>query len=156
MNRVVPRYVPANAFEDKFGFLVTAKTVEGDRVYLTRIGKWGGIGEALFFLETLDAADTMKAINQEDMLVADGIDPASVTLVRVHAFLVPTTISEADLRRKRKEQALKKLTAEEIEAIGLNPDGTIPGSAESRRAKATTGAAPLPDAPLAVTSDDIG
>ncbi len=152
MNRVIPRYVPANSIEDKLGFLITGKTSTGQRVYLTRIGKWGGIGEALFFLEMLDAADSLKAINIEETLLADGIDPASITLVRVHAFLVPTVIGEADLRRKRKEQALRKLTPEEIEAIGLNPDGTVPGSAESRRNR---NAGPAPTTPLAVDNADL-
>lgn len=155
MNRVIPRYVPANSIEDKLGFLITGKTTDGDRVYLTRIGKWGGIGEALFFLETLDAADSLKAIKIEETLQADGIDPASVTLVRVHAFLVPTVISEADLRRKRKEQALRKLTPEEIEAIGLNPDGTVPGSAESRRNRNLGPAPTAPTQPLAVDDADM-
>lgn len=155
MNRVIPRYVPANSIEDKLGFLITGKTTDGDRVYLTRIGKWGGIGEALFFLETLDAADSLKAIKIEETLQADGIDPASVTLVRVHAFLVPTVISEADLRRKRKEQALRKLTPEEIEAIGLNPDGTVPGSAESRRNRNLGPAPAAPTEPLAVDDTDL-
>jgi hypothetical protein len=33
--------------------------------------------------------------------------------------MIPTEISEQDLRRRRRAAALKKLTEEEIEALGL-------------------------------------
>lgn len=119
-NSVVPRYVPANAVEDKLGFLLTALTLEDKRVYLSRIGKWSGIGEALFFFDPVDAADSLKAAKEANMEEL-GIKEDSILLVRCHGFLIPTEISEADLKRKRRESGMKKLTQDEIEALGLTP-----------------------------------
>lgn len=121
-NSVVPRYVPANAVEDKLGFLLTALTVEEKRVYLSRIGKWSGIGEALFFFDPVDAADSLKAA-KETSAEELGLKENSILLVRCHGFLIPTEISEADLKRKRRETGLRKLTPDEQEALGLTPKG---------------------------------
>ncbi len=122
MNRVIPKYVPANSIEDKFGFLLTAVTVEETRVYWGRDGGWGAFTEALFYTDTLDAADTLKAVNQPDQVEQDGLKPDSIQLVKVYTFLVPTVISEEDLRRKRRAAALSKLTQDEIDALGIKSD----------------------------------
>jgi hypothetical protein len=43
----------------------------------------------------------------------------TITLVKVIGVMIPTVISAQDLRRRRREAALKKLTEEEIDALGL-------------------------------------
>lgn len=119
---VIPRYVPSNTIEDKFGFLITAVSAEGVRVYLRQDEEgWGPITEALFYQETLQAADAMKAAQTEDRLADDGIDLASLKLVKVIGLMVPTSISEDELRKKRRESAMAKLTPDEIEALGIDP-----------------------------------
>lgn len=126
MGRVVPRYVPADSIEDRLGYLVTAVTPEGARRYLGRDHEsWGGAAEALFFEQALEAADALKEARAvaETAEAAGPVEHASIQLVRVLALLVPTEISQAELRKRRKEAALAKLTADEIEALGLGPDG---------------------------------
>lgn len=123
-NRVIPRYVPANTIEDKFGFLVTATTPEGGRVYLTRSGGWGPVGSADFFDEPLNAADSIKEVKERAEGGYSEVTPDSIQLVRVVGMLIPTVISEDDLRRRRRAHALAKLTPEELEALGLDANGS--------------------------------
>lgn len=134
MSRVIPRYVPSNSIEDRFGFMVTGQTSDGQRVYLSRSGDWSGVQDAEFFPEPLYAADGLKEVREEERLAADGIIPDSVTLVRVVAILIPTEISEDDLRRKRREAALAKLTPDELEALGLDASGAVDKTNRRRRA----------------------
>jgi hypothetical protein len=120
MNRVVPRYVPANTIEERFGFLVTAEKTEGGRVYLARSGGWSDIGDARFYDEPLHAADGLKEMRER---AADGysdVNVDTIELVRVVGMLIPTTISEAELRKQRRAEAMSKLSQDEIEALGLD------------------------------------
>lgn len=118
MNRVVPRYVPANTIEERFGFLVTAEKAEGGRVYLARGGHWSDIADARFYDEPLHAADGLKEMREQS---SDGeVNLESIELVRVVGMLIPTTISEAELRKQRRAEAMSKLSQDEIEALGLD------------------------------------
>jgi hypothetical protein len=120
MDRVIPKYIPANSVEDKLGFLVTAVDQAGTRLYLSRGGfQWGPIGDAEFFDDPLNAADSIKAMTEQ---ASSGESPATVDtiqLVKAIGIMIPTVISDQDLRRRRREAALKKLTEEEIDALGL-------------------------------------
>lgn len=121
MTRVIPKYVPANASEDRFGFLVAAKTAEdGARVYLSRDGDWSGVADAMFFAQAILAADELKEASDPERLESAGIAPDSIGLMRVVAFLIPTEISESELRQKRREMAVSKLTDDELEALGMD------------------------------------
>jgi hypothetical protein len=120
MDRVIPKYIPANSIEDKLGFLVTALDQEGKRLYLSRGGfQWGPIGDAEFFEDPLNAADSIKAMTEQASSGESPVAVESIQLVKVIGIMIPTTISGADLRRRRRAAALKKLTVEEIEALGL-------------------------------------
>jgi len=115
MNQVIPKYIPRNSLEDKFGFLVTAVGEDGKRVYLSRGGfQWGPIADAEFFDDPLNAAD-------------------SIHLTKVTGIMVPTVISPQDLKKRRREAALKKLTEDEIEALGVGA-----GPADDKPAKRRT------------------
>jgi hypothetical protein len=134
MNRVIPRYVPADTIEDKFGFLVTAKKPEGgERVYLSRGESWSDIGDARFYTEALHAADSIKDVKAR---AADGyseVDPETIQLVRAIGMLVPTTISEYELKKQRRAEALSKLSEDEIAALGLD---AVDWEAVDKKAKA--------------------
>lgn len=120
MNQVVPRYVPANTIEERFGFLVTAEKTEGGRVYLSRGGSWSDVADAQFYSEPLHAADGLKDMRER---AADGdsdVNIDTIQLVRVVGMLIPTTISEAELRKQRRAEAMSKLSQDEIEALGLD------------------------------------
>jgi hypothetical protein len=120
MNQVIPRYIPANSIEDKFGFLVTAVGEDGKRVYLSRGGfQWGSIADAEFFDDPLNAADSIKAMTEQASGGASLVGAETIKLVKVNGIMVPTVISPQDLRRRRREAALKKLTEDEIAALGL-------------------------------------
>jgi hypothetical protein len=126
MNRVIPRYVPANTIEDRFGYLITAVDRDGARVYAQRHGSgWGPIGSAEF-AEPLAAADTLKAMVEagaedggQDGAMEGDAAYSSIQLVRAIGFLIPTIISGEELRKKRREAALAKLTPDELDALGL-------------------------------------
>src|SRR5258707_9393250 len=123
MDRVIPKYIPANSVEDKLGFLVTALSAEGPRLYLSRGGfQWGPIGDAEFFDDPLNAADSIKAMTEQASNGDSPVAVASIQLVKVIGIMIPTVISAGDLKRRRREAALKKLTAEEIDALGLGVD----------------------------------
>lgn len=135
MNKVIPRYIPANSIEDKLGFLVTAVDQAGVRLYLSRGGfQWGPIGDAEFFEDPLNAADSIKAMKEQAS--GDAADSQvsleSIQLVRTIGILIPTEISEQDLRKRRRAAALKKLTAEEIDALGLS-QATLEDEGQRRR-----------------------
>ena len=120
MDRVIPKYIPANSLEDKLGFLVTAVDPEGTRHYLSRGGfQWGPIGDAEFFDDPLNAADSIKAMTEQASHGESPVVVDSIQLVKVIGVMIPTEISEQDLRRRRRAAALKKLTEEEIDALGL-------------------------------------
>src|SRR4051812_46351235 len=120
MNQVIPRYIPANSIEAKFGFLVTAVGEDGTRVFLSRGGfQWGAIADAEFFEDPLNAADSIKAMTEQASGGASPVAAETIQLVKVNGIMVPTKISPQDLRRRRREAALKKLTEDEIEALGL-------------------------------------
>ncbi|HUA52061.1 MAG TPA: hypothetical protein VMB81_07845 [Candidatus Sulfotelmatobacter sp.] len=120
MDQVIPKYIPANSIEDRFGFLVTALDSAGKRQYLSRGGfQWGPIGDAEFFDDPLNAADSIKAMTEQASGGESAVAVDSIKLVRVSGIMVPTVISAADLKRRRRDAALKKLTAEEIDALGL-------------------------------------
>jgi hypothetical protein len=120
MDRVIPKYIPANSVEDKLGFLVTALDQEGARLYLSRGGfQWGPIGDAEFFDDPLNAADSIKAMTEQASSGESPVTVETIQLVKVIGIMIPTVISDQDLRRRRREAALKKLTEEEIEALGL-------------------------------------
>jgi hypothetical protein len=120
MNQVIPKYIPANSLEDKLGFLVTAVDPNGTRLYLSRGGfQWGPIGDAEFFDDPLNAADSIKAMTEQASQGDAAVAVDSITLVKVTGIMIPTVISAQDLRRRRREAALKKLTEEEIDALGL-------------------------------------
>jgi hypothetical protein len=120
MDSVIPKYIPANSIEDKFGFLVTATDADGARRYLSRGGfQWGPIGDAEFFDDPLNAADSIKAMTEQASTSDSPVAVATIQLVRVSGIMVPTKISEADLKRRRRDAALKKLTVEEVDALGL-------------------------------------
>ncbi|MBI3517162.1 MAG: hypothetical protein HY060_24275 [Proteobacteria bacterium] len=120
MDRVIPKYIPANSVEDKLGFLVTALSAEGTRLYLSRGGfQWGPIGDAEFFDDPLNAADSIKAMTEQASSGESPVAVASIQLVKVIGIMIPTVISGADLKRRRREAALKKLTVEEVDALGL-------------------------------------
>ena len=120
MDRVIPKYIPANSVEDKLGFLVTALSAEGTRLYLSRGGfQWGPIGDAEFFDDPLNAADSIKAMTEQASNGDSPVAVASIQLVKVIGIMIPTVISGGDLKRRRREAALKKLTVEEVEALGL-------------------------------------
>ena len=131
---VVPRYIPANSIEDRFGYLVTAKSEDDERVYLSRGGhRWGAIGAAEFYDDPLNAAEAIKGITERGEGEIDGILLESIQLVRVIGILIPTVISEAELRKRRKAAALLKLTEEELEALGLTLEGNpLPPKKERR------------------------
>lgn len=120
MNRVIPKYIPANSVEDKLGFLVTAVDTEGARLYLSRGGfQWGPIGDAEFFDDPLNAADSIKAMTEQATHGESPVAVDTIQLVKVIGIMIPTVISEADLKRRRRAAALKKLTEEEVDALGL-------------------------------------
>ena len=120
MNQVIPKYIPRNSLEDKFGFLVTAVDEAGKRLYLSRGGfQWGPIGDAEFFEDPLNAADSIKAMTEQASSGESPVAVASIQLVKATGILIPTTISPGDLKRRRRDAALKKLTEEEIDALGL-------------------------------------
>jgi len=120
MNRVIPKYIPANSIEDKLGYLVTALDQDGARLYLSRGGfQWGPIGDAEFFDDPLNAADSIKAMKEQASQGEGTVGLDTITLVKVIGIMIPTVISAQDLRRRRREAALKKLTEEEVEALGL-------------------------------------
>ena len=120
MDQVIPKYIPANSIEDRFGFLVTALDQAGKRQYLSRGGfQWGPIADAEFFDDPLNAADSIKAMTEQASSGESPVAVDSIKLVKVSGIMVPTVISEADLRRRRRDAALKKLTAEEIDALGV-------------------------------------
>ena len=120
MDRVIPKYIPANSVEDKLGFLVTALNPEGARLYLSRGGfQWGPIGDAEFFDDPLNAADSIKAMTEQASHGESPVAVESIQLVKVIGIMIPTVISAADLKRRRREAALKKLTEEEVDALGL-------------------------------------
>jgi hypothetical protein len=121
MDRVIPKYIPASSVEDKLGFLVTATDPEGKRLYLSRGGfQWGPIGDAEFFDDPLNAADSIKAMKEQASSGESPVVVESIQLVKTIGIMIPTTISEADLKRRRREAALKKLTVEEVDALGLS------------------------------------
>ena len=135
MNRVIPKYIPANSIEDRLGFLVTATDGEGKRLYLSRGGfQWGPIGDAEFFDDPLNAADSIKAMTEQASSGESTVAVDSIKLVKVSGIMVPTVISEADLKRRRREAALKKLTAEEIDALGLGDADAEGADRKKRRA----------------------
>src|SRR4029077_2766308 len=106
--------------EDKLGFLVTALNPEGTRLYLSRGGfQWGPIGDAEFFDDPLNAADSIKAMTEQASSGESPVTVETIQLVKVIGIMIPTVISDQDLRRRRREAALKKLTDEEIDALGL-------------------------------------
>src|SRR5258708_15399891 len=118
MDRVIPKYIPANSVEDKLGFLVTALSAEGTRLYLSRGGfQWGPIGDAEFFDDPLNAADSIKAMTEQASNGESPVAVASIQLVKVIGIMIPTVISGADLKRRLREAALNKLTVEEVEAL---------------------------------------
>ena len=120
MDRVIPKYIPASSVEDKFGFLVTATDSEGKRLYLSRGGfQWGPIGDAEFFDDPLNAADSIKAMKEQASSGESPVVVDTIQLVKTIGIMIPTTISEGDLKRRRREAALKKLTVEEVDALGL-------------------------------------
>jgi hypothetical protein len=120
MNRVIPKYIPANSIEDKLGFLVTAVGTEGARLYLSRGGfQWGPIGDAEFFDDPLNAADSIKAMTEQATQGESPVAVDTIQLVKVIGIMIPTVISAADLKRRRRAAALKKLTEEEVDALGL-------------------------------------
>jgi hypothetical protein len=120
MDRVIPKYIPANSVEDKLGFLVTALDPDGTRLYLSRGGfQWGPIGDAEFFDDPLNAADSIKAMTEQASHGDGAVTVDTIQLVKVIGIMIPTVISGPDLRRRRREAALKKLTEEEIDALGL-------------------------------------
>jgi hypothetical protein len=135
MSRVIAKYIPANSIEDKLGFLVTAVDQAGARLYLSRGGfQWGPIGDAEFFDDPLNAADSIKAMT-EQASQGDGVVAVdSITLVKVIGIMIPTVISEQDLRRRRRAAAIKKLTEDEIEALGLKGDDEAERDRPKRRA----------------------
>ena len=120
MDSVIPKYIPANSIEDRFGFLVVALDAAGARRYLSRGGfQWGPIGDAEFFEDPLNAADSIKAMTEQASTGDSPVAVESIQLVRVVGIMVPTKISESDLKRRRRDAALKKLTVEEVDALGL-------------------------------------
>ena len=120
MSQVIPKYIPANSIEDKLGFLVTAVDQAGARLYLSRGGfQWGPIGDAEFFDDPLNAADSIKAMTEQASQGTGAVAVDTIQLVKVIGIMIPTVISAQDLRRRRREAALKKLTEEEIDALGL-------------------------------------
>ncbi len=135
MNQVIPKYIPANSLEDRLGFLVTAVDPNGTRLYLSRGGfQWGPIGDAEFFDDPLNAADSIKAMTEQASQGDASVAVASITLVKVTGIMIPTVISAQDLRRRRREAALKKLTEEEIDALGLADANLEAGDRPKRRA----------------------
>ncbi len=135
MDRVIPKYIPANSVEDKLGFLVTALSAEGTRLYLSRGGfQWGPIGDAEFFDDPLNAADSIKAMTEQASNGESPVAVASIQLVKVIGIMIPTVISAGDLKRRRREAALKKLTAEEIDALGLAGADSEEQARKQRRA----------------------
>lgn len=140
MNRVIPRYVPVDTIEDKFGYLVTAKRAPGEeggdsqRVYLSRGESWSDIGDARFYEEPLHAADSIKEMKGR---AADGyseVDLDSIQLVKAIGMLIPTVISESELRKRRRQEAISKLSEDEIEALGLN---AVDWAAVDKKARAS-------------------
>jgi hypothetical protein len=131
MNQVIPKYIPKNSLEDKFGFLVTALDEDGKRLYLSRGGfQWGPIADAEFFDDPLNAADSIKAMTEQAAGGASPIKGETIHLVKVTGIMVPTVISPHDLKKRRRAAALKKLTEDEIEALGLGA-----GEADAKPAK---------------------
>ena len=131
MNQVIPKYIPRNSLEDKFGFLVTAVDDDGKRLYLSRGGfQWGPIADAEFFEDPLNAADSIKAMSEQAAGGASPVKGETIQLVKVTGIMVPTTISPSDLKKRRREAALKKLTEDEIEALGVGA-----GEADDKPAK---------------------
>jgi hypothetical protein len=117
---VLPKYIPANSIEARLGYLVTAVDPAGARLYLSRGGfQWGPVGDAEFFDDPLNAADSIKAMSEQASGGESPVAAGSIQLVRVTGIMVPTAISPEDLRKRRREAALKKLTDEEVEALGL-------------------------------------
>ncbi len=135
MNQVIPKYIPANSVEDKFGFLVTAVDQDKTRLYLSRGGfQWGPIGDAEFFDDPLNAADSIKAMTEQ---AAGGDSPVAVEtiqLVRVIGIMIPTVISESDLKKRRRQAAIKKLTPDELDALGLGEGASDDKERKKRRA----------------------
>jgi hypothetical protein len=120
MSNVIPKYIPANSIEARLGYLVTAVDQAGARLYLSRGGfQWGPVGDAEFFDDPLNAADSIKAMSEQASGGDSPVAADSIQLVRVTGIMIPTVISAEDLRKRRREAALKKLTDEEIEALGL-------------------------------------
>ena len=135
MNQVIPKYIPANSLEDRLGFLVTAVDPNGTRLYLSRGGfQWGPIGDAEFFDDPLNAADSIKAMTEQASQGDAAVAVTAITLVKVTGIMIPTVISAQDLRRRRREAALKKLTEEEIDALGLAHANLEAGDRPKRRA----------------------
>jgi hypothetical protein len=135
MNQVIPKYIPANSLEDRLGFLVTAVDPNGTRLYLSRGGfQWGPIGDAEFFDDPLNAADSIKAMTEQASQGDAAVAVTAITLVKVTGIMIPTVISAQDLRRRRREAALKKLTEEEIDALGLADANLEAGDRPKRRA----------------------
>jgi hypothetical protein len=135
MNRVIPKYIPANAVEDKLGYLVTAVDQDAVRLYLSRGGfQWGPIEDAEFFGDPLNAADSIKAMKEQASGGDSPVSTESIQLVRVIGIMIPTVISETDLRKRRRAAALKKLTEEEIEALGLGKGEEEGAGRQKRRA----------------------
>ena len=58
----------------------------------------------------------------------------SIQLVKVNGIMVPTVISPQDLKKRRREAAIKKLTEDEIEALGLKPNTDDRADHAKRRA----------------------
>jgi hypothetical protein len=135
MSRVIAKYIPANSIEDKLGFLVTAVDQAGARLYLSRGGfQWGPIGDAEFFDDPLNAADSIKAMTEQASQGEGAVAVDTITLVKVIGVMIPTVISAQDLRRRRREAALKKLTEEEIDALGLADANFAERDRQKRRA----------------------
>ena len=133
MNQVIPKYIPRNSLEDKFGFLVTAVGEDGKRVYLSRGGfQWGPIADAEFFDDPLNAADSIKAMTEQAAGGASPVKADSIHLTKVTGIMVPTVISPQDLKKRRRQAALKKLTEDEIEALGVGA-GAADGKPAKRR-----------------------
>jgi hypothetical protein len=131
MNQVIPKYIPKNSLEDKFGFLVTAVGEDAKRLYLSRGGfQWGPIADAEFFDDPLNAADSIKAMTEQAASGSSPVSAETIQLVKVTGIMVPTVISPGDLKKRRREAALKKLTEDEIEALGLGA-----GEADAKPAK---------------------
>ena len=94
MDRVIPKYIPANSIEDRLGFLVTAVDQAGARLYLSRGGfQWGPIGDAEFFDDPLNAADSINAMTEQASSGESPVTVETIQLVKVIGIMIPTVIS---------------------------------------------------------------